>query len=242
MDATDFELIEAWRAGDAKSGNLLFDRYFDALFRFFRNKVSDGAEDLVQQTFLALVKSRDHFRGDSSFRSYLFTAARSKLYNYLERCGRERVIDYGVTSCADLGISPSAVLGRDEQHKQLLQALRNLPVDMQVALELFYFEHIRGPELAAVLGVPEGTVRSRLRRGRELLRARLSELQRSDALVESTMTDLEQWASLQRERAGLGNAPELAANDDPGSEPPDGRPEERSSESEPESERDLPRD
>jgi RNA polymerase sigma-70 factor (ECF subfamily) len=215
MAATDFELLDAWRQGDAKRGNELFDRYFDALFRFFRNKVSEGAEDLVQQTFLALVQSRDHFRGDSSFRTYLFTAARSKLYNYLERCGRDAVIDYGVTSCADLGISPSAIVARDEQHKHLLHALRKLPVDLQVALELFYFERVRGPELAEVLGVPEGTVRSRLRRGRELLRERLLELQRSDALVESTMTDLEQWAAEQRERAGVGPGGRPSRNDGP---------------------------
>ncbi|MCA9705484.1 MAG: hypothetical protein KDK70_06540 [Myxococcales bacterium] len=77
----------------------------------------------------------------------------------------------------------------------LLAALRALPVDLQVALELFYFEHIRGPELAEVLGLPEGTVRSRLRRGREILRERLQELLRSPGMVESTMTDLESWAS-----------------------------------------------
>jgi RNA polymerase sigma factor (sigma-70 family) len=87
MEPTDLELLASWRDGDTKAGNALFDRYFDALFRFFRNKVQEGAEDLVQQTFLALVQSRDRFRGDSSFRTYLFTAARSKLYNYLERRG-----------------------------------------------------------------------------------------------------------------------------------------------------------
>jgi RNA polymerase sigma factor (sigma-70 family) len=200
---TDFELLEAWRQGDAKAGNQLFDRYFDVLFRFFRNKVSEGAEDLVQQTFLALVQSRDSFRGDSSFRTYLFTAARSKLYTYLDRRARDGVVDYGITSCLDLGISPSAAYEKNQQHRELLQALRMLPVDLQVALELFYFERVRGPELAAVIGVPEGTVRSRLRRGRELLRERLLELQRSPALVESTLTDLDQWAAQQRERAGL---------------------------------------
>lgn len=182
------------------AGNELFDRYFDALFRFFRNKVTDGADDLVQQTFLACVQSRDRFRGDSSFRTYLFTVARSKLYNQLERRHREGAIDYGVTSCADLGVSPSGIIAEDEQQRMLLVALRSLPIDLQVALELFYFEKIRGPELAQVLGVPEGTVRSRLRRGRELLREQLETLLRSPAAVESTMTDLESWAAALREQ------------------------------------------
>jgi RNA polymerase sigma-70 factor (ECF subfamily) len=195
MTVTDFDLLDRWRAGDREAGNTLFDRYFDPVFRFFRNKVTDGAEDLVQQTFLACVQSRDHFRKDASFRTYLFTAARSKLYNYLERRGREGAIDWGSTSCADLGVSPSAQLVQGEEHRLLLQALRRLPVDVQVALELYYFEQVRGPELAEVLGVPEGTVRSRLRRGRELLRAVLLELSATPADVESTMSNLEDWAA-----------------------------------------------
>ncbi len=181
------------------AGNALFDRYFDSLFRFFRNKVTEGADDLVQQTFLACVQSRDRFRGDASFRTYLFKAARSKLYTYLDKRRREGGIDYGVTSCADLGVSPSGIVAHNEQQRLLLAALRCLPVDLQVALELFYFEQIRGPELSEVLGVPEGTVRSRLRRGREILRQRLQELLRSPEMVETTMTDLESWAAALRD-------------------------------------------
>lgn len=197
---TDFELLEAWRGGDKAAGNQLFDRYFDNVYRFFRNKVTDGAEDLVQQTFLSLVQSRDHFRGDSSFRTYLFTAARSKLYTYLERRRREGDrLDYGVTSCEDLGISPSRLIAQEENERLLLSALRRLPIDMQIALELFYFEQMRGPELAAALGVPEGTVRSRIRRGRELLRTRLEELMQSPDRVATTMTNLDQWAQALRD-------------------------------------------
>jgi RNA polymerase sigma-70 factor (ECF subfamily) len=196
--ATDFELLDAWRAGNRDAGNALFDRYFDAVFRFFRNKVTEGAEDLVQQTFLACVQSRDHFRKDASFRTYLFTAARSKLYNYLERRGREGAIDWGVTSCADLGVSPSGLLAQGQEQRLLLHALRRLPVDLQVALELYYFEQVRGPELAEVLGVPEGTVRSRLRRGREILREQLVQLSSSLEDVESTMTNLDDWAAAVR--------------------------------------------
>ena len=199
-DADDFELLQAWRDGDNAAGNALFDRHFDALYRFFRNKVAQGAEDLVQQTFLACVQARDRFRGDSSFRTYLFTAARSKLYTLLDKRRREgERIDWGVTSCADLGISPTGILAKNEEQRLLLLGLRQLPVDLQVALELFYFEQLRGPELAQVLEIPEGTVRSRLRRGQELLREHLARLAANPAQVESTMGDLEGWARGLRE-------------------------------------------
>jgi RNA polymerase sigma-70 factor (ECF subfamily) len=196
----DLKLLEAWRAGDAAAGNALFDRHFDAIYRFFRNKIDQGAEDLVQQTFLACVNAKEKFRGDSSFRTYLFTAARSKLYTHLDKRRREgERLDWGVTSCADLGISPSGILARSEEQRLLLLGLRQLPLDLQVALELYYFEQFRGPQLAEVLGIPEGTARSRIRRGQQQLREAVERLANSPADVESTMGDLEGWAARVRE-------------------------------------------
>ena len=72
----DFELLDAWRAGSREAGSELFERHFPGLFWFFRNKAGESAEDLVQQTFLSVVESRDRFRKDASFRTYLFTVAR----------------------------------------------------------------------------------------------------------------------------------------------------------------------
>src|SRR5690606_12989864 len=88
---------------------------------------------------------------------------------------------------------PSHLDARHEQ-RLLLAALRHIPLDLQIALELHYWEGMAGPELAEVLGVPEGTVRSRLRRAKELLTERLGELADSPALLESTLSDLDGWA------------------------------------------------
>ena len=186
---------------DLDAGTQLFERHFDRLYRFFRNKAGDDADDLVQQTFLACVRTRDRFRGDSSFRTYLFTVARSKLYNHFSSRQRKGgMIDLGVTSVADLGVSMNRMIIRNEEHEILLHALRRLPLDLQVALELHYFENMRGPELARVLEIPEGTVRSRLRRGREQLREELAKLTSSSERAESTMTNLEVWAEQIRDR------------------------------------------
>lgn len=190
----DLVLLEAWQAGDKAAGERLFERHFDAIFRFFRNKVREGADDLVQQTFLACVRSRDRFRKEASFRTYIFRIAHSKLYDHLRAGRKGDAVDFGVTSVADLGHSPSAILVKDEEQRLLLQGLRRLPVDFQVALELFYVERLRGPQLAEVLGLPEGTVRSRLRRGRELLRAAVLELAENPTSAESSIADLDAWA------------------------------------------------
>lgn len=190
----DMELLVAWREGDALAGNELFDRYFPAVHRFFANKIDDNIEDLVQQTFLACVDARDRIRSEDGFRAYLFATARSKLYDCLRGRGRLTEIDTGAVSVADLGISPSSVLANREAEQLVMNALRHIPIDLQVALELYYFEGMRGPELARVLDIPEGTVRSRVRRGLELLRKRVDELARSPELRKDTVTTLATWA------------------------------------------------
>jgi DNA-directed RNA polymerase specialized sigma24 family protein len=82
---SDQELLRAWRAGDREAGGTLFERHFAAIRRFFRNKVDHQVEDLVQRTFTACVEARDRFRGDSSFRTYLFAIAHNVLRDHIRR-------------------------------------------------------------------------------------------------------------------------------------------------------------
>lgn len=164
---TDFELLDAWRDGDARAGNALFERHFESVCRFFRSKLGDEVEDAVQRTFLACVESRDRFRGSSSFKTYLFAIARRKLGDHLRKEARCRISP--MSTMESLGPwfpSPSTLVREDEELRRLLEALRRLPIDQQIAVELFYWEGLAAPELAEVLDVPEGTVRSRLRRAR----------------------------------------------------------------------------
>ena len=67
----DLELLQRWRDGDRAAGNELFERHFTAVCNFFRNKVSDGVDDLIQRTFVTCLEVEGGFRGESSFRSYL---------------------------------------------------------------------------------------------------------------------------------------------------------------------------
>ncbi len=192
---TDFELLEAWRGGDAKAGSQLLRRHFDSLYRFFANKLGEEAQDLIQRTMLALVRSRDRFRGEASFRTYLFAIARNELYGHLRRLRRERALfDPAEHSIHDAGASPSQLEVKRRENKLLFEALSRLPLDLQVALELFYWEGLEGQELADVLEIPLGTVKSRLRRGKELLKKHLERLAKTGAELEKTRGDLEQWA------------------------------------------------
>jgi len=181
--ASDGELFLAWQTGDRRAGGELVDRYVEAVRRFFHTKVDAGIEDLVQQTFLVCIERRDQIRDPDAFRGYLFAAARSKLYDHIRsRQGKDRTaIDPATTSIADAGLSPGSVLAARDEQRLLLLALQQLPAELQVALELYYFERVRGRDLAIALGLPDGTVRSRLRRGLEQLRERLDALTRSES-------------------------------------------------------------
>ncbi|MGF1467327.1 MAG: RNA polymerase sigma factor [Sandaracinaceae bacterium] len=185
----DSELFAAWQGGDAQAGNELFERHFDGLYRFFRGKVDDGAEDLVQKTLLACVRGRA-YRGDGTFRAYLYAVARNALYDALRAKRRHERLDFGEVSLEDLGTSPTGWLARREEQQLLHMALRRIPVDLQIALELFYFEDLSAAEVAQVLDVPEGTVRSRVRRGLAQLRAAVRRLRVAQALIDSTLSRL----------------------------------------------------
>lgn len=192
----DAELLRHWRDGDAACGRQLFERHFRALYRFFCNKVGGAAEvdDLIQETLLAIVESPARFRESSSFRTYLFAIARNRLFmRFRARARDDARFEPAQASVADLVTSPSGVAARNSRDAALLEALRRLPVDMQVALELSYWEELSGAEIAAVIEVPEGTIRSRLRRGRELLRRELETLARA-APDRDLDTELERWA------------------------------------------------
>jgi RNA polymerase sigma-70 factor (ECF subfamily) len=206
---TDFELLEQWRADSEEAGRALFGRYFDSVYRFFRNKVDDAAEDLTQQTFMGLVQGKDRFRGDASFRTYLFMIARKKLYSYLRKGQRRsEPVRFDSTSVADLGlVSPSRAVAERQEHQLLLQALRRLPVEMQVALELFYWEDLTVTEIADVLETPVGTVKSRLQRARARLDTVIAELSQSEALLRSTVDNFELWAKQLQKQLGRHDGP-----------------------------------
>ena len=82
-ELSDAELLVAWKDGDARAGDALFSRHFEALYRFFRNKIGGAVDDLVQTTFLKCADAKDRFRGASSFRTFILSIARHVLMDHL---------------------------------------------------------------------------------------------------------------------------------------------------------------
>lgn len=191
----DTELLERWRAGDKSAGQSLFHRHFKSVCRFFENKVKGDVDELVQATFLACVKSRDRFQNRCSFRTYLFTIARNELYQYLRRQQHhDQRLDFGVTSVADLKITPRTRIAHDQDRQRLLQALRQLPVEQQVLLELHYWEDMTPADLAEVFDIAQVTARTRLFRARAALREVMETLAGQPLPEHQTVESLDEWA------------------------------------------------
>jgi RNA polymerase sigma factor (sigma-70 family) len=190
-ERSDIELVAAWRAGDADASDALLGRHFRSVFAFFRSKVPDVASDLAQQTFLACIESLPRFDPERVFRAYLFGIARKLLMRHLRALGSDaaRLTDLGEKSIAEITRSPSRVAALAADTSRLLEAMQQLPLDFQIALELRYWEELAVGDIAMVLDVPEGTVRSRLTRARQQLRGLLG-------------ADDDQLAALGRELAG----------------------------------------
>lgn len=189
----DDELLAAWQAGDNSAAAQLIERYSDDLYRFFVGKVGTETEDLVQQTFLGCLEHGRAHGSMRSFRGFVFGVARHRLIDHFRSRARTSQIDPAVTSLVDVATSPSGRLARDRQERCLLAALRTLPIDAQLVLELYYWQSLTGPELADALDVPEGTARSRLRKAKQRLVEALAHTPESSLNVEDTLTRLADW-------------------------------------------------
>ena len=140
------------------------------------------------------MQAKDRFAQQASFRTYLFAIARNQMFmHFRKRMTRDRVLEFTTVSVADLGASPGSIAAAKQEQVLLLRALRRLPVDFQIAVELYYWEQLSTAELAGVLDIPEGTVRSRLTRARERLAKLVQELAESPEQAQSTLGNFDDW-------------------------------------------------
>jgi RNA polymerase sigma-70 factor (ECF subfamily) len=192
--SSEIELLAACRSGDGRAGAQLLGRYFPSLYYFFCNKVGPETEDLIQETFIAFLQHSDGLREAQNIRPYLLRTARNKLFNYLRDRNRSRLdFDSSVSSVGDSATSPSLKVARTQAHTDLLMALRDLPVDLQVVLELHYWDELTSEQISEVLEIPVGTVKSRIRRAKEALRESMaSRGPRGETRDEAT---IDRWAS-----------------------------------------------
>jgi RNA polymerase sigma factor (sigma-70 family) len=193
-------LLTAWRAGDAQAGQALFRRHYTGLTRFFRSKAGDAAFELTQATFLACVEGRGSIRTSVSFPAYLYGVARNILFDHYRGKSRSKeTLEFAELSCEDLSPGLAGVQAREQELDLLLRAMRKIPVNAQILLELYYWERMTAREIGEVLAIPEGTVRTRIRDAKQHVEAHVARLARSPELAQSTVMGFDTWADRLRQ-------------------------------------------
>lgn len=155
---------------DRAAGNALVNRYFDEIARFFGRHAGDQhRQDLTQETFKKLTTAKATFRGSSSIRTFLFGIARHVLHDHYR--SQKQSFDPLTHSLEDLGgRTPSRALASLHEHERLLGAMRALPVETKLLLEMYYWKDFTAAQVGEIHGIPEATVRTRVHAARAKLR------------------------------------------------------------------------
>ena len=133
------------------------------------------AEEMAQEAFLRAYRGLNAFRGDAAFSTWLFALATNVYRNELRRIPQRMVVLEEAPEPIDPASMVEAYEFRDRD-LAVRRAVLALPAKYRDAMLLFYFHEMDVPAAAQSLGLPEGTVKARLYRGRELLRAKLPRL------------------------------------------------------------------
>jgi RNA polymerase sigma-70 factor (ECF subfamily) len=172
----DVELLGRWRLGDQAAANKLVSRYSGPVRSFLRRKLHIDADDVLQETFAILFANTGRFRNVSSARSLCAFILRTALYQALaERRRRNRIEHVGpLEESDDAPVSD----GNDALRLRFLdEAFDRLTPESQHLLRLTYAANCTRAEIAAQLGIPEGTVSTRLHRARRQLRRMLDRIE-----------------------------------------------------------------
>jgi RNA polymerase sigma-70 factor (ECF subfamily) len=192
---SDGELFLRWIEGEQAAGEELSRRHYWSVHRFFELKAANVADDLTQQTFLACAEARERYQQLGSFRAFLFGIARLQLLRHLRsRHTQARWMDFGEHDAPGSGPTPSGLVSGHEEQRLLLRAISELPIYLQMTLQLHYWEGLKSHEIGAALGIPTSTVTSRLSHARAFIRERIGRHPRQRAR-ESLLGDLEGWAA-----------------------------------------------
>ncbi len=158
-------IVARLRAGDLAALGDAYDAHHAHVRAFARRLIGEepAAEDLVQETFLALPRALRRFRGDSTLRTYLTSIAIQHARHFVRAAARRRAAEERLSrEPRTPSETPADDVSRARLAARLLRALDTLPLEQRAAVVLCEVEERTSVEAARILGIPEGTVRTRL--------------------------------------------------------------------------------
>ena len=175
----DAPLVARWQDGDARAFEALIYRHQGPVYRLLRRMLGsrEEAEDVAQEAFLSLHRHGHRFRGEARFSTFVYRVAANAALNRRRTLGRSRARERKLAQQQAPGTAlptaprdPEDAAWGAEAQRAVQRALLQLPPDLRLASILYDIEGMPYAEIARVLGIPEGTVKSRIHRARKALR------------------------------------------------------------------------
>lgn len=174
-DTSDEHLVEQFVAGDDAAFEELVRRYYEQVYLFLARFMGqkEVAEDLTQEIFIKVHWSADTFDPTRRFRPWLFAIAANKARDTIRAAGRTvRTVSIQIDRDGETHTlidklpaehtPPAAELIRQETSERVKAIVRTLPDALREVLVLAYYQHLQYKEIAEIVGIPLGTVKSRL--------------------------------------------------------------------------------
>ena len=178
---SDEKLVEQTLDGDASAYEALVGRYQDRIYRLAYRMVGnhDDAEDLCQDCFVHVYRVLPKYRRGLPFAPWLYKICTNLSINWFHRKGAQpptQSLEIGDEAeseelqLPDLGAGPEEQLVTKEERRRVLDAVHKLPISFRVPIVLRYLLDLTFREISETLGLPLGTVATRVRRGTEMIR------------------------------------------------------------------------
>ncbi len=176
---SDPELIILIQNGNSHAFRYLVDQHRNLVWHlvYRMTRMREDAEDLSQEIFLRVYRDIRKFRGESKLSTWVASIAYHMCIDYIRKKGREKI---------DLVEEPVLVLKEDppernpvleidrkDMQRMIQDILEQLPLHYRTVMSLFYLEEMSYKEIEAITGMPEGTLKSYLNRGRQLIREKI---------------------------------------------------------------------
>ncbi|MBC8315283.1 MAG: RNA polymerase sigma factor [Bacteroidales bacterium] len=172
----DATLIEQVLAGNTHANRFLIEKYKNLVWHMVLRMVSqqEDVEDLCQEVFLRVFKDIGKFRGESKLSTWIGAIAYNMCITYLRKKGKNLVVpveDYTpVTAGMPSEDSADKAFDKNNMKKIVHQIIESLPVQYRTVITLFYLEELSYKEIEEITGMPDGTIKSYLNRGRQAIR------------------------------------------------------------------------
>ncbi|HJL18188.1 MAG TPA: sigma-70 family RNA polymerase sigma factor [Sandaracinaceae bacterium LLY-WYZ-13_1] len=199
-DTSDRELVERVQSGDHRAFRLLFERYHRRAYAVAYGVVKNqqDALDIVQDGFVKVHKHIGKFQGSSSFYTWLYRIVMNLAIDHVRRRKNSRGVEYddrvgreadevagdGALLPRVLDTHPGKTVARRELLEKIQQALDELPEYHRAVILLREIEGLSYEEMAQTLGVPKGTIMSRLFHARKKMQAALGDYVQGDLTIE----------------------------------------------------------